>query len=195
MEGENVREILFRYLNNHDTSEAIILTYYEVGINILGNLAPGVVKIEHLPILQQIQAARSDYIIFSTLKSKGVGHNIDTDELLIFHGKFRDLISFLAHNYDHLDFGRYKEKYPKDQMFQLFLLVEENHAKFSNPDGLVGIEQFLDGIEVVDEIFNLAYYVILGEELFEKFSSEFNKANAVIKKLQSELSAGPQSIQ
>lgn len=185
MEKSEVMGIFVENLSQDgDTNHAFIMTYQEVGCQILDQLVDdNTFKYE----LQCIHHVRSSYLSFKALKELG-GDNLGKIPYFVtFHGQLCDIVEFLYSNYDRLNFEKVKELFPKAKLERSLAVVSQNQERLVSQMVASQLKEVRTQIEMAEEVFNLAYFVILGEAKYHQFLAEFNKAMGFLKEFQKDL--------
>lgn len=188
MDKSEVMGIIVENLSQYDdTNCAFIMTYLEVGNRIFDQLVDDTIEDEFKDKLRFVHRVRSSYLGFKALKELGGANSGKIQYFVAFHGQLCDIVAFLCHDYDRLNFEKVKEIFPKTKLEESLAVVRQNQEKLVSQMVASQLTEVRTRIEAAEELFDLAYFVILGEAKYHQFLVEFNKVLGFLKEFQKDL--------
>lgn len=192
MDEKGVLDILAEHLIDRRTAEALALAYKDVGLILLTELRDPSLDEESWLTLQMINDAKSRLCFYNGLNLESGEADASADYIwgyLNILELLEEVMIFLLERYETLPFGGdLGKRWPKEAVIEMIEALKNKHSAYEDQ---LKMERriSLNSTEprLLDGIFNTAYQAILGEEIWKIFMERFNRANAILRKYQTEL--------
>lgn len=185
-----IQDVFVKQLTVKEIQRALVDSYYILSHKILAKIAKDK---EHL--LHDNAFAKSCLCFFLGLGPLSRNCIVKISEanlenLLFIYRQWLQALIYLEDNYLTIDSPRLKRLWSQKQLGQFGKIVKEILADYEKQFYKNKFVEFrVKELPIADDVFNLFYAAILGEDLFQKFSEEFNQSVAILRKFQKELKA------
>ena len=123
------------------------------------------------------------------------GSELSVEGLIFIYKHWLKILGYLYDNYESINCDRFKKLWSPVNLANLRKIVEERGRSYERQ--LQENKSIFFNTEVLllsDEMFNVFYLVLLGEDIFRLFMQEINQSLEILRKCQAELSpAVPQN--
>ena len=190
MTETEVYSIFVEQLTGHNTQDGIARTHQAISLHILEKMARPWAEPKNWELLKENAYAKSLLSIFLAVKP---GQNIKASEvnlvqLIFIYKHWWHVLIYLDDNYETIDCLRFKKLLSPVHLSDLRKVLKDKYESFRRQFSekrsiFFRAEEF----PVADEMFNILYLVILGEDIFGQFLQECNQAFEIVRKYQTEL--------
>lgn len=185
-----VQEIFAQQLTNKNTSTALMETYYKIIFVTLEKVVKPLANEETWNLLLDNTYSKSRLCVFMAIK-EGAAKEVPLsllEDLVFVYRHFVRITMYLYSHYNTIEDARFKRLYVPECLLQLKAVASEKYTKVKNSVHRTKTATFNPvDMQFIDQLTNVLFLALLGEEMMEEFLQEVNGAFKILKKYQREL--------